>query len=113
VVGLPGVEHGTKICKEDGISAVVSLHQVDLAKRYADRIIGLAHGRVVIDAAPDQLTDAQAAELYAHRPPIIEREKHASRTPLFPPSFAQIVRRVTPELATAERCSETTSLYCF
>ena len=32
------------ICKEDGISAVVSLTQVDLAKKYGDRIIGLAAG---------------------------------------------------------------------
>jgi phosphonate transport system ATP-binding protein len=37
-----------RICKEDGISAVVSLHQVDLAQRYADRIIGLSHGRVIL-----------------------------------------------------------------
>jgi phosphonate transport system ATP-binding protein len=79
-----------QICKEDGISAVVSLHQVDLAKRYADRIIGLAHGKVVFDAAPDQLSDAHAAELYEHRPPIIEQEKRASRTPLFPLNLATV-----------------------
>lgn len=56
-----------QICKEDGISAVVSLHQVDLAKRYADRIVGLAHGRIVFDAAPDELTTTNAAELYEQK----------------------------------------------
>lgn len=29
------------VCREDGITAVVSLHQVNYAKQYADRIIGL------------------------------------------------------------------------
>lgn len=53
-----------QICKEDGISAVVSLHQVDLAVRYADRIVGLAHGRVVFDAAPHELTENKFSELY-------------------------------------------------
>lgn len=62
-----------QICKEDGISAVVSLHQVDLAKRYADRIVGLAHGRVVFDAAPDELTQIQEAELYEQKNPNIEQ----------------------------------------
>lgn len=56
-----------RICREDGIAAVVSLHQVDLARQYADRIVGLAHGRVVFDAAPDQLTPALAAALYTQK----------------------------------------------
>lgn len=56
------------ICKEDGISAVVSLHQVDLARRYADRIIGLAQGRVVCDVAPEALTQENAHALYHHAP---------------------------------------------
>ena len=73
-----------QICKEDGISAVVSLHQVDLAKRYADRIIGLAHGSVVFDAAPEELTAEQAEALYAHRPAIVEPQPRPSHTSLFP-----------------------------
>jgi phosphonate transport system ATP-binding protein len=52
------------ICKEDGISAVVSLHQVDLARRYADRIIGLAQGRIVCDVSPEQLTQEDVHALY-------------------------------------------------
>ncbi|CAN5385685.1 phosphonate ABC transporter ATP-binding protein [soil metagenome] len=57
------------ICKEDGIAAVVSLHQVDLARRYADRIIGLAHGRVICDAAPASLSAAELDSLYAQSKP--------------------------------------------
>ncbi|HCW4238676.1 TPA: phosphonate ABC transporter ATP-binding protein [Acinetobacter baumannii] len=56
-----------QICKEDGITAVVSLHQVDLAKRYADRIVGLAHGKVVFDAIPSALTQTHVTELYEQK----------------------------------------------
>lgn len=60
-----------QICKEDGISAVVSLHQVDLAKRYADRIVGLAHGRVVFDATPEELTPSHVSDLYEQKNSIM------------------------------------------
>ena len=56
------------ICKEDGISAVVSLHQVELARRYADRIVGLAQGRIVCDVAPESLTQENAHALYQQAP---------------------------------------------
>ena len=55
-----------KICREDGILVVVSLHQVDLAIAYADRIIGLAHGHVVFDGSPKTLDSAQIEQLYRH-----------------------------------------------
>ena len=79
-----------QICKEDGISAVVSLHQVDLAKRYADRIIGLAHGRVVFDAKPEELTTEYAEALYTHRPSIAEPESLPSRSSLFSLNLATV-----------------------
>lgn len=62
-----------RICDEDGIAAVVSLHQVDLARRYADRIVGLSQGRVVFDGPPEQLTDSILASLYKSAPPTAER----------------------------------------
>ncbi len=55
------------ISRENNISAVVSLHQVDLARKYADRIIGLAGGRVVFDGRPEELTHAKVDELYRSR----------------------------------------------
>jgi phosphonate transport system ATP-binding protein len=77
-----------QICKEDRLTAVVSLHQVDLAKRYADRIVGLAHGKVVFDGVPDELTAALVAELYDQTIPTVEREPFSPRAPVFPHSFA-------------------------
>lgn len=52
------------ICKSDGLTAVVSLHQVDFARSFADRIIGLQSGSVVFDGAPAQLTPTIIEHLY-------------------------------------------------
>lgn len=80
-----------RICKEDGISAVVSLHQIELAKRYADRIVGLAHGRVVFDGAPAALTPAHITELYEQKTPAAEKpSERPSQVPFFSPKLATI-----------------------
>ncbi len=54
--------HG--ICKEQGIAAAVSLHQVELATRFADRIVGISAGRVVFDGAPAALDAAALHAIY-------------------------------------------------
>ena len=54
-----------RISREDGITAIVSLHQVDLARQFADHIIGLAQGRIVFDGAPDQLGSHTLDHIYA------------------------------------------------
>ncbi|MGL5445934.1 MAG: phosphonate ABC transporter ATP-binding protein [Rhabdaerophilum sp.] len=53
-----------RICREDGITTIVSLHQLDLARRFADRIIGLAGGRVVFSAAPTELASESIETIY-------------------------------------------------
>ena len=52
------------ICREDGITAIVSLHQVSIAKHFADRVLGLAHGRIVFDGTADDLTDGALNLIY-------------------------------------------------
>ncbi len=52
------------ICKEDGITAVVSLHQVELARQFADRLIGISAGRVVFDGTADLLSPAIIQRIY-------------------------------------------------
>jgi len=54
------------ICKSDGLTAVVSLHQVDLARQFADRIIGLKNGKVVFDDSAESLTPELTKALYEH-----------------------------------------------
>lgn len=56
--------HG--ICRTDGLTVIVSLHQVEFARRFADRIIGIKSGAVVFDGTPNQLTPVLVQSLYAH-----------------------------------------------
>ncbi len=56
------------ICKTDGIAALLSLHQVDFAQAYSDRIIGLAHGRIIFDGPPTALGPQVLSEIYAGQP---------------------------------------------
>ena len=53
-----------QICREDGITTVVSLHQVEFAMEYADRVIGLAQGRIVFDGTSNALTDSVLDMIY-------------------------------------------------
>jgi len=66
--------------RNDGITVLVSLHQVDVAIRYCRRIVALRAGRVVFDGAPAALTPMLLAEVYgseavpARVPAELERE---------------------------------------
>jgi phosphonate transport system ATP-binding protein len=52
------------ICREDDLTCVVALHQLDHTRRYADRIVALNRGRVVFDGIPALLTDELVAEVF-------------------------------------------------
>lgn len=53
-----------EICRQDGMTIIASLHQVALAARYADRIIGLNQGRVVFDDSPVNLIQDALYTIY-------------------------------------------------
>ncbi|ABR47372.1 phosphonate ABC transporter, ATPase subunit [Alkaliphilus metalliredigens QYMF] len=53
-----------KVCNEDGITALVNLHQVDFAKEFSDRIIGVRKGHIVFDGKPSDLNDRMAHHIY-------------------------------------------------
>jgi len=46
------------------ITCIANLHQVDVAMRYAKRIIGITSGSIVYDGSPDKLTKAKVYEIY-------------------------------------------------
>jgi phosphonate transport system ATP-binding protein len=50
--------------RELGITVVCNLHQVDYAKEFADRIVGLARGRVVFDGIPQAMGTTEIARIY-------------------------------------------------
>jgi phosphonate transport system ATP-binding protein len=59
-----------RICREDQITTVISLHQVNLACMYADRVIGLKQGRIIFDGQPEQLTPNVLAGIYGTEPSV-------------------------------------------
>lgn len=52
------------ICKQDGITAVVSLHQLELCREFADRVIGISRGRKVFDGSVHQLAETDVEAIY-------------------------------------------------
>lgn len=58
------MEHLRWGADERGIAVLASLHQVEYAKEFSDRIVGIRHGKVVFDGTPDELDDAMIASIY-------------------------------------------------
>ncbi len=77
------------ICKTDGLTAVVSLHQMEFARQFADRIIGLKGGAIVFDGTPDELTGEQATVLYGGAGGTPLSAVPSEETPSFLSSHAQ------------------------
>jgi phosphonate transport system ATP-binding protein len=46
------------------IPALVNIHNVELARRYADRIIGMSKGSIVFDGPPQALEDSHLLAIY-------------------------------------------------
>jgi phosphonate transport system ATP-binding protein len=58
------------IARSDGVAILCSLHQVHVARAFADRIIGLSRGRIVLEALADQFDEAAFARLYSAPAPV-------------------------------------------
>jgi phosphonate transport system ATP-binding protein len=58
------MDHLKIINKEMGITCLLNLHQVDVAMRYSDRIIGVNSGRVVFNGKPSELHKSKIHEIY-------------------------------------------------
>jgi phosphonate transport system ATP-binding protein len=53
-----------QINREQGLTLLVSLHHVGLARRYCERVIALRDGALVFDGPAAQLTPTFLRELY-------------------------------------------------
>ncbi len=60
-----------------GVTLVVNLHQPELARRFASRLVGLANGKVVYDGVPEGFTAADAELVY--RGHVEGKESHDDR----------------------------------
>ena len=50
-----------------GISVICNLHQIDFAREYAERIVGLSQGKLIFDGPPTALTDGILDQIYGLR----------------------------------------------
>ena len=49
---------------ERDIPVIVNMHDVELARRFADRIVGMSKGEIVFDGPPQALRDAHLLQIY-------------------------------------------------
>jgi phosphonate transport system ATP-binding protein len=53
-----------RVCREDGITALVSLHTLELTREYAHRVIGLKQGQLFFDGPVKDLTETIVDAVY-------------------------------------------------
>ena len=53
-----------KINQEFGTTILCNLHQVDLAKKYSDRVIGLIDGKIIFDEKSSNINEAYLKKIY-------------------------------------------------
>ena len=53
-----------KINQEFGTTILCNLHQVDLAKKYSDRVVGLMDGKIIFDEKSVNINDAYLKKIY-------------------------------------------------
>ena len=71
------------LAREDGITVMVNLHSVDMARSYCDRIVAMSQGRIVFDGAPGELGARQVRDIYGiEHDEVQERRPHPARRDL-------------------------------
>lgn len=53
-----------EMTQKRNIVCIVNLHQVEVAKKYSNRIIGVSKGSIVFDGKPSELTDEAIKKIY-------------------------------------------------
>ena len=52
------------VARDEGVPTLISIHQIELARAFADRVVGIAQGVVVFDGPPSELDDAALDRVY-------------------------------------------------
>jgi phosphonate transport system ATP-binding protein len=58
------METMAELARERHIPVIVNMHDVALARRFADRMLGMTDGRIVFDGPPDRLSTEVLATIY-------------------------------------------------
>jgi phosphonate transport system ATP-binding protein len=58
------MDHLKNVSTDLGITVLVNLHQVNVALKYSDRILGVNRGKIVFDGSPDELSSEHISGIY-------------------------------------------------
>lgn len=53
-----------EMCRERDLAAIINIHDVNLAKMFVQRVVGLEMGKMIFDGAPDELTPDVLTRIY-------------------------------------------------
>ena len=96
-----------RVCREDGITALVSLHTLDLTRDYADRVVGLKDGRIVFD---DATTGTKTRTTSAASPRALSPKRRACSLAAAPSRSRRATASCSP--SGAARRSRSTARSC-
>lgn len=54
----------TELNKKQGLTVICSLHQIEPARRHANRLVALKAGQIVFDGPPEELTEQKYFDIY-------------------------------------------------
>jgi len=92
----------SRLNKELGITVVLVEHRLDLASKYADHVIVMDEGRIVLDGGPREIFDSEEARLIGVGIPkairlyqVLKREGvHLKKVPLTSEEASQLLKEV-------------------
>ena len=70
-----------RIASSAGLTVISTLHHVEYARRYADRVLGLRAGRLVFDGPPAKLGDDAIREIFGSVPEGTAEDVAVARLP--------------------------------
>mgnify|MGYP003334980769 FL=1 len=59
------MRHLVELNESRGVTLLITLHQLDLARRYCHRIVALKSGKIVFDGTPKSFDDVIAQQVFA------------------------------------------------
>ncbi|KAA0013129.1 phosphonate ABC transporter ATP-binding protein [Billgrantia pellis] len=73
-----------ELCAEHELAAIINIHDVLLARQFADRIVGLRAGRIVFDGRPEELDADILTTIYGEEEWDTQSEAASSQEPESP-----------------------------
>jgi phosphonate transport system ATP-binding protein len=70
-----------RIASAAGLTVISTLHHVEYARRYADRVLGLRAGRLVFDGPARDLDDVAIRDIFGAAPEATAEDLQAARMP--------------------------------